>query len=96
MRVSSVLAAAAALIAAVSRVGRDLSIGFYKLTNNGNPNVASQLSVEVIDATDGGGAKTAFKFYNAVGTASSDHGRLFRRWHAIGHCCDYQFHRCRL
>jgi len=42
--------------------------GFYKITNNGNPNVASQLSVKVADA---GVNQVAFTFYNNVGTASS-------------------------
>jgi len=42
--------------------------GFYRITDNGNTNVASQLSVEV---SDPGSNRVDFTFYNNVGTASS-------------------------
>jgi len=45
-----------------------VSIGFTKITNNGNTNVGSQLSVDV---TAGAGGTVDFKFSNNVGTASS-------------------------
>jgi hypothetical protein len=41
---------------------------FFKITNNGNPDVGAQLSVDV---TDAGGGQVSFKFSNNVGTASS-------------------------
>jgi hypothetical protein len=41
---------------------------FFKITNNGNPDVAGQLSVDV---TGPGGNQVSFTFYNDVGIASS-------------------------
>ena len=45
-----------------------ITIGFTKITNNGNSNVASQLSADVTDHGDG---TVDFTFYNDVGIASS-------------------------
>ncbi|MBL9138084.1 MAG: hypothetical protein JNK85_19610 [Verrucomicrobiales bacterium] len=45
-----------------------LTIGFTKITNNGNTDVASQLSVDVLDA---GGGKVEFKFKNTGSVGSS-------------------------
>ena len=42
--------------------------GFSKITNNGNTDVGSQLSVDV---TAGASGEVLFKFFNNVGTASS-------------------------
>ena len=45
-----------------------VTVGFTNITNNGNTNVASQLSVDV---TSGAGGTVNFKFFNNVGIASS-------------------------
>ena len=42
--------------------------GFYKITNNGNPDVSAQLYVEV---TDAGVGKVRFEFHNSGPVASS-------------------------
>jgi hypothetical protein len=59
----------------MARPAAALTIGFVKLTNSGNTDVASQLFVEITDATlappNDEPAKVAFKFTNNVGTASS-------------------------
>lgn len=44
------------------------TIGFYRITNNGNPDISSQLSVSVEGVTEN---KVSFTFYNNVGTVSS-------------------------
>jgi hypothetical protein len=70
---SAVVVLAAASASAVT-------FGFGKITNNGNPNVASQLSVDV---TDGGAGTVVFTFSNSGPIASSitdiyfDDGTLF-------------------
>lgn len=46
----------------------DPTFGFYKITNNGNVDVSSQLSVVVSSA---GSNQVLFKFFNNVGIASS-------------------------
>ena len=63
--------------AAVFGLGTFASAGpvytFLNITNNGNPQVGSQLSVEVLDDTDVdvGAGQVGFLFKNAVGTAAS-------------------------
>ncbi|MCL4854532.1 MAG: hypothetical protein KJZ78_24495 [Bryobacteraceae bacterium] len=44
-----------------------VSYSFFKITNNGNQDVSSQLSVEVT----GAGSQASFQFFNNVGIASS-------------------------
>jgi hypothetical protein len=63
---TSLLTALATLMMAGS--ANALTIGFAKITNNGNPDVASQLAVDV---TAGSGGSVDFKFTNNVGIASS-------------------------
>lgn len=52
----------------MARPAAALTIGFYKITNNGNTNVAAQLTADV---TDAGGGQVNFTFYNIGPIASS-------------------------
>ena len=75
---------ACAIALMVAAPAQAVMYSFFKITNNGNPDVASQL---VVDVTDGGTVGLTnyvdFKFTNNVGTASSitdiyfDDGTLF-------------------
>ena len=47
------------------------TFNFVKITNNGNPSVGGQLSVQVIDPGISGGTDVMFKFFNNVGITSS-------------------------
>jgi len=47
------------------------TFNFVKITNNGNPSVGGQLSVQVIDPDVSGGTDVMFKFFNNVGITSS-------------------------
>ena len=67
MRLGFCTVIVAALALFVQQARADL-IGFEKLTNNGNIDVSSQLSVDV---TDAGGGQVNFKFLNNVGIDSS-------------------------
>ena len=68
LKKSFLMTAVATLLFAGSASANSITYNFAQITNNGNVNVASQLSVEVIDL---GGNQVAFKFFNNVGTASS-------------------------
>jgi hypothetical protein len=60
--------AIAALAMAGSARADGITLGFVRLTNNGNANVASQLTVQVAAV---GTNQVSFTFFNAVGIASS-------------------------
>jgi hypothetical protein len=55
-------------VSAATGAGAEVISNWLNITNNGNSNVASQLSVEV---TAVGTDKVLFKFMNNVGIASS-------------------------
>jgi len=62
-------AAAVTLLGAASASADTITTyNFEQITNNGNSDVESQLTVQVIDL---GGGQVGFKFFNNVGTASS-------------------------
>ena len=70
MKIKSLTVFTAALLVfgMVSSAAAIEYFGFYKITNNGNEDVGSQLSVGVYDA---GSGKVGFTFTNNVGVASS-------------------------
>src|SRR5258708_37097830 len=65
LTIISLLAGAAMLVASNANA---ITYGFAKITANGNPDVSSQLSVDV---TSGGSGLVSFQFFNNVGIASS-------------------------
>ena len=64
----SVMLCAALLVLGMVSSASAIPYYFYKITNNGNPDVASQLYVDVLEAA---GGQVEFKFYNQGPTASS-------------------------
>lgn len=56
-------------VSSAANAAVETTLSFYRITNNGNTNVASQLSVEVISLADPN--QVAFKFYNSAVTSSS-------------------------